>query len=381
MAIVSLIIGTVSFIFLILPKLRQVQADRERILRLLVLMPKSVIYELVHRVYVTTNSEDEDVDKDEDEDDDEDEQNDEKENVETELQEITVVGNKSIAIYATFAAGLLVLALPPVVHAIYRFIDDQKLHTSVLLLKDLSTLYLTMNSLSWKSMDPYFECQNPAFCEQPFVNAVGQYEESIDLMEKYYDEVIGLIQQYPKMIGMFTDSQCFDTPNGLYRCIVEDSIYMPENFASKTHNGYSNLLQNFIRSSRKYTSKIMELYDINKNPRDVMKDTSVEPDFHYIYEIPLLEGEAGGYQAINTAKTIMEEQLTAGLLAANISYAVGLVCSFIIFIWIFGAIRKNILEETKKARGVLFMVPYETLRNTKAMIEYIENLYTAISNK
>lgn len=47
-------------------------------------MPKSVIYELVHRVYVTSNSEDEDEDNEKDE------ENDEEENVETESQEITV---------------------------------------------------------------------------------------------------------------------------------------------------------------------------------------------------------------------------------------------------------------------------------------------------
>lgn len=153
------------------------------------------------------------------------------------------------------------------------------------------------------------------------------------------------------MINIFTKSQCFDTPNGLYRCARKDSSYLPENFVSKTYNGYSNLLQNFIRSSRKYTSKIKELYNVNKNPRDVMKDKSIEPDFHFIYEIPLMEGEAGAYQAVITAKNIMEAQLRAGLLAANISYAVGLVCSFIIFIWIFGAIRRSIKEETKISRG------------------------------
>lgn len=73
---------------LILPKLRQVQADRERILRLLILMPKSVVYDLVHRVYVTTSTEEEDEEKiiEEEEDDDEDEED----AAETESQEITV---------------------------------------------------------------------------------------------------------------------------------------------------------------------------------------------------------------------------------------------------------------------------------------------------
>lgn len=159
------------------------------------------------------------------------------------------------------------------------------------------------------------------------------------------------MQGYPQVIAVFTDSQCFNTPNGLYRCVTKDSPYMPENFVSKTYNGYSNLVQNFIRSSRKYGNKVRELYEVNKNPRDIMKDRSVEADFHFMYEIPLLEGEAGAYQAIDGAKIYLDKQIRSGVVAANISYAVGLTLSFIIFIGVFGTIRKNILAETKIARG------------------------------
>lgn len=190
------------------------------------------------------------------------------------------------------------------------------------------------------------------------------------------------MQGYPRIIDVFTKSQCFDTPNGLYRCVTKDSPYMPENFVSKTYNGYANLVQSFIRSARKYANKVLEVYEANgKNAMAVRMDTTVEPDFHFLYEIPLLEGEAGAYQAINEGIAILREATTAGILAANVSYAVGLAASIIIFIWVFGAIKKTIFAETKYARGVLFMVPHETLRTTKAMIEYIENLHAALVDK
>ena len=190
------------------------------------------------------------------------------------------------------------------------------------------------------------------------------------------------MQGYPSVIDVFTKSQCFNTPNGLYRCVTTDSPYLPENFVSKTYNGYGNLVQNFIRSSRKYANRILEVYQANgKNPMAIRKDTLVEPDFHFMYEIPLLEGEAGAYQALNEGILILESKITAGILAANVSYAVGLAASIIIFIWVFGAIKKSILADTKYARGVLFMVPHDTLRNTKAMIEYIENLHAALVDK
>jgi len=249
-----------------------------------------------------------------------------------------------------------------------------------------------MQKLSWQLFAGYINCDNPVFCAQPFDKAVGNFEKSIYELDHAYELAMDVMQGYPTVIDVFTRSQCFNTPNGLYRCITKDSDFMPENWVSKTYNGYGNLVQNFIRSSRKYFKKVLELYEQNKNVSDVRKvdSRSVEPDFHFMYEIPLLEGEAGAYQAINNAKDTLSDKINNGVLSANISYAVGLACSFMIFIWIFGSIRKRILEETRYSRGgkiddelklVLYMVPYDTLRNTKAMIEYIENLHAAIAGQ
>lgn len=159
------------------------------------------------------------------------------------------------------------------------------------------------------------------------------------------------MQAYPRVIDVFTQSQCFETPNGLYRCVTKDSEYFPQNFVSKTYNGYSNLVQNFIRSGRRYATKVLQLYNSTGSAFAVKNDTSVEADFHFLYEIPLLEGEAGAYQSVNEAIHILDEDILRGVLAANISYAIGLAACFVIFIWIFGAIRKSILAETKYARG------------------------------
>jgi len=78
-------------LFLILPKLRQIQVDRERILRLLVLMPKSVVYDLVHRVYITSASEEEEEeDKTEEQESEQESEDEEEEATDAESQEITV---------------------------------------------------------------------------------------------------------------------------------------------------------------------------------------------------------------------------------------------------------------------------------------------------
>ena len=75
---------------LLLPRIREIQVDRERILRLLLLMPKSNVYDLVHRVYAATNDEEEDDNKKDDDEEEEEEEESEQEGGEGEAQEITV---------------------------------------------------------------------------------------------------------------------------------------------------------------------------------------------------------------------------------------------------------------------------------------------------
>ena len=76
--------------------------------------------------------------------------------------------------------GLLALALPPIVHAVYRFIDNIDVNRNVNLLKDLSTLYLSMGVLSWQIFAGYFECKNAEFCEMPYENGVNTFVKSVD---------------------------------------------------------------------------------------------------------------------------------------------------------------------------------------------------------
>ena len=76
--------------------------------------------------------------------------------------------------------GLLVLALPPIVHAIYRYIDDQQLHKTVFLLKELVILYLDMQSLSWQIFAGYFNCPDKTFCATPFSKGVNSFENYVD---------------------------------------------------------------------------------------------------------------------------------------------------------------------------------------------------------
>ena len=72
------------------------------------------------------------------------------------------------------------MSIPPIVHAIYRFVDDQQLHETVELIKDLNILYLNMQALVWQIFDGYFECPNAVFCEIPFDKGLRDFKDAVD---------------------------------------------------------------------------------------------------------------------------------------------------------------------------------------------------------
>ena len=191
-------------------------------------------------------------------------------------------------------------------------------------------------------------------------------------MEHAYDEAVRAMQESPTTLRIFTLPLCFTSQNGLQRCVNKDIGYFPPNFVSKILNGYGNLVQSVIRSSRRFA------YDLEANYQDLSKATVSSDDFWLLYEIPLMEGEAGAMMAYSDTATVVANRLKENALIGQICYGISLALTFIVFIFVYGALRRQVQAETRHNRGVLFMVPHDVLRNTKAMIEYIENLHAGL---
>ena len=185
------------------------------------------------------------------------------------------------------------------------------------------------------------------------------------------------MQKNAKVIEIFTQPICYKSQNGIQRCVLKDTEYFPPNFVSKTHNGFGNLVQNLIRSTRRVAADTLSNYKSGS----VANATETINDFWFLYEVSLGEAEAGASMALLTSEKTLLEALAAGNLAANVSYAIGLALSLVVFLWIFASVRASILVETKFSRGVLYMVPHDVLRNTKAMIEYIEALSVGLNGQ
>jgi hypothetical protein len=191
-------------------------------------------------------------------------------------------------------------------------------------------------------------------------------------MEKAYDQAVKTMQESPATLRIFTIPLCFTSANGLQRCVAKDTEYFPPNFVAKILNGYGNLVQSVIRSCRRYAS------DVEANKADPTKAVSSSEDFWFLYEIPLMEGEAGAMMAFVDTYAVVVNRLNENTLIAQICYGISLAITFFVFLVVFGSMRRSIQAETRYNRGVLFMVPHDVLRNTKVMLEYIEGLHASL---
>ena len=181
------------------------------------------------------------------------------------------------------------------------------------------------------------------------------------------------MQESPATLRIFTLPLRFVSQNGLQRCVNKDSSYFPSNFVSKILNGYGNLVQNVIRSARRYAS------DVETNADKAVRATLASADdFWFLYEITLMEGEAGAMMAFSDTATVVANRLKENALIGQICYGISLALTFVVFLFVFGTLRRQVQAETRFSRGVLFMVPHDVLRNTKTMIEYIENLHAEL---
>ena len=258
-----------------------------------------------------------------------------------------------------------------IAHAIYRFIDDTTNVENVDLLKDIAVLYHTVNLLSWQPLAGVFKCEeaDKLFCATPISLAMQNLKASVKNMHIAYEDAMIRMQSNKDVLDVFTLQKCFDSKNGIPRCLEKDSDYLPPGFFAKVTNGYSAIINNILTTAERYIHDIVAHDDLTEE---------AAMDFWFLYEVMLSEAEGGSNAAFKAGKDALERSLIAGTLAASVSYAVGLGASFIIFFWVFGSVRKSIQSETRFNRGVLYMVPHDVLRNTKAIIEYIETLSAAI---
>lgn len=169
MALVGVILTGLGFYFGIVPYVLEVNADRQKIIRLMVLIPKETIHTLVHEVY---NEQDEDEEDNEvpgkggkkEESDDTDSEEDDELSDYGQSQDIAVMADQGLRIYAYIGLALAVLVLPVVGFAIFRYARSFWCFDMIALLNNLAIMYHDMQTLAWQIFSGAYKCTDPTFC-------------------------------------------------------------------------------------------------------------------------------------------------------------------------------------------------------------------------
>lgn len=379
LAIISVVCGALGLFFAIIPQFRAVQQDREKILRLIVQLPKSVVYDLVYKVYATVDLEAEESQEEAAEIDFQleqakkeaaDEDGDDEDGVEggagIDVQDISVIPDRSNKLYAAFAIGLFSISLPLIVHVAWRYAYDVELYKTVTLVTDFSILYTESISLSWRPMGFYLNCVDEKFCDKYPKNR-DAFLKNVDHLREYYEEALSLSASIPSINAIFQNSitEPYKSPQNLLdRMAKSGDPFLPKGYADKTTLGMSTMINNILDSAGRLAARF---------------DAQTMDDFWFLWEVLNNEGETGMYTLFEAGLEKFTMDLSSGTLAANATYAVGLVYAIAVFWFGFGAIRNYIRSETKASRNALYMVPIQVVRVTKPIIEYVEELHLSLT--
>jgi hypothetical protein len=182
MAALSIVFGVLLYIFVIIPRLRVIQIDREKILRLILLVPKENIYDLVYNVY-TAGDEEEEEDNKKSEDEDDEGSDDEESKVDEEAgdtQDVVIIADRGIKLYAGYGLGFATLTIPVIFFAIFRFVRSGWCFMMVGLLNNLTVLYHDMETLSFQVFAGSYKCSDATFCYPDVKYGIKRFLYSVD---------------------------------------------------------------------------------------------------------------------------------------------------------------------------------------------------------
>lgn len=152
-------------------------------------------------------------------------------------------------------------------------------------------------------------------------------------------------------------------------------LRLPDDFAVKAVHGVGIYVQNALQS----------IWVLGQTPGYDFTNKSLSgpvslADFWFLFEAAPQEGTA----ALQGVKLIIEKQLIeeyqSSNLAFNATYAVTLVYTLFIFMYLFANCKKDLLFETRHNRNILFMIPLQVMVKCKPIIEYVERTFQELSS-
>ena len=409
LTILACVLAVASIAFIVIPRLREIQTDREKILRLIVLLPKSIIYDLVYNVYaeVDLTKTEEELQREEEfaaqkreeenrsrgtiskasdgqtesESGDQDyEEEDAASAAVIDTSDITVIPDRSLKLILIFSLGLSSLTIPLIVHLIWRYTFNTTLYNLVDLNSAVGDLHAKTQIATWQLLGLSLNCPNTEFCAK---DPKASFKKSLIDIESSYGVAIAAMDYSPKVKELFTQKVSPEDPykspqNPLDRYAEEGFPGLPPNYNRHTTNGLSAMILQIDEYGKALISSYQNEGDID--------------NFWFMFEVLNNEAETGLWTALEESIISFDVSYISGSAGGTATYVVAIVLSAVVFFVIFGNVRKNIRQETQYARNcklyysfciyiflALFMVPIHIVRETKPIVEYVETLHSALN--
>jgi PAS domain S-box-containing protein len=182
MAALSVVLGIVFYTFLLIPRIRQIQLDREKILRLLLLVPKEIVHDLVYRVYTIQDDDDNDDKKEEEKDseDGSDEEGSLADGDGADTQDVAIIADRGAKYVLGYGLGLGSITIPIIFFAIFGFARAAWFFMMVGLLDNLTILYHDMETISFQIFPGSYKCTDATFCYPDISKGINRFLYNVD---------------------------------------------------------------------------------------------------------------------------------------------------------------------------------------------------------
>ena len=140
-----------SFFVLLVPRIRNIQAERLLLLKLLLLVPKSLVWDFVNRIYKDTEEDKDELDDGQSGTTGKSEALKAKAMKRITKESVDIVNDNAWALYLFFGIGLLSISIPLIVHVAWRYSFNTMWADQLHDYTDVLGLYTEINALLWRS--------------------------------------------------------------------------------------------------------------------------------------------------------------------------------------------------------------------------------------
>lgn len=413
------------FLFVFVPGIHGIQSDRILILKLMLLVPKSVVWDYVYTIYCDGHEDNEEA-ADDGEDGISGTGQSAKDAAKARALKmrsedpIDIVNDSAYTLLYFFGFGLASLCLPLIVHVAWRYSFNAAWSQKLYYYQDIVLLYAYANSLLWRSTGVLapteFLPNKDAVIFHNLSSTANELRHTADeAFDKYYQlqkNFVGVVEmdkllydveqnthihptckdamievkvhksggyKYPaptdgkdSIMVPAKDTRCndelhvtFDTP---------PDLRLPNDFSVRATHGVGTYVQTAIQSAwiMGQTPGYNKTTGIPQGPVDGIS-------YWFLYEGVPHEGVA----ALGAVKVSLEEQLVndyrSSQLAFNATYAASLVYTLIVFLWFFASCKKDLLLEARHNRDILFMIPLAVMVKSQPILDFIERSFQELS--